>query len=172
MDKKNVIDITGRLKSSKKSKGTAASSTPAAVLDMTERREAALTAERRSVKRTILTEFIGGFAVIPQQGLQKISIYDISESGLAFDLKLNEGQFRVGEEVAVRIYFSQTSYIPVSVKVANIRSIEDEGVVRFGANFVTGSFNQDAMYHLVKFVEKVGTSLHTDKGDLVVSSRR
>ena len=78
----NVIDISKRRKASNsvKSSGT---QVEAAVVDMTERREAILSSERRQVKRTILSEFIAAFILVPEKGLQKVAIYDISADGIA-----------------------------------------------------------------------------------------
>ena len=98
----NVIDISKRRKTGSKSGKSVASGVVAAevaaadVVDMTERREAILSSERREVKRTILSEFIGAFILVPEKGLQRVSIYDISENGVAFDLDLAGGGLREG----------------------------------------------------------------------------
>jgi hypothetical protein len=53
--------------------------------------------------------------------------------------------------------------------VTNGRAIEDEGVVRHGANFIKGSVNDVALHHFIKFIETVSASLKTDNGDVQVS---
>ncbi|MBO9667404.1 MAG: PilZ domain-containing protein [Bdellovibrio sp.] len=163
-----VLDITTRLKAQdsleighKGSRGE--------VLDMTEARQEMISRDRRNVKRTILTEFVGAFVVLPEQGLMKVALYDISENGLAFDLDLTEGSFQQGEEVAMRVYLNHSTYFPFTIKVSNGRVIEDEGVVRHGANFVKGTMNDVALHHFVKFIENVSASLKTDSGDVLVS---
>jgi hypothetical protein len=172
----NVIDISKRQKSRKKQDGgqeiTKAGDGAADVLDMTERREAILSSERRQVKRTILSEFIGAFILVPEKGLQRVSIYDISENGVAFDMDLAGGGMREGEEVAMRVYLNQFTYFPFVVSVANVRALHDEGVTRHGCNFQKETPNQDALGHLVKFIETVSASLRTDHGDVMVSGIR
>lgn len=173
----NVIDISKRRKSRKKQNigpevTQGAGVVAADVVDMTERREAILSSERRQVKRTILSEFIGAFILVPEKGLQRVSIYDISENGVAFDMDLSGGGMREGEEVAMRVYLNQYTYFPFVVSVANVRALHDEGVTRHGCNFQKNTPNQDALGHLVKFIETVSASLRTDHGDVMVSGIR
>ncbi len=142
----------------------------APVVDMTERRNEMLVQERRQVKRTILTEFVGAFIIVPAKGLQKVALYDISEGGIAFDLDPTAGRLNLGEAVAMRVYLNQQTYFPFVANVANVRDIDEENVVRHGANFVKGTVNDVALHHFVKFIETVSASLLTDHGDVMVSS--
>jgi len=169
-DRLNVIDLQRFLKG--KGKGKAKSRTqpkPAPIVDMTERRTEKITEERRKVRRTILTEFIGAYVVVPQHGLFKVTVYDISEGGVAFDVEFGKGHFAVNEEVAMRVYLNQHTYFPFVIRVTNVRGIDDENVVRHGANFVKGTINDQALLHFVKFIETVSASLETDAGDVTVS---
>lgn len=168
---KNVIDLTRRLgkqKQAKSAKGQAVNSAP--VIDMTERRQEILLKERRQVRRTILSEFIGAFAVVPRKGLLKVNLYDISENGMAFDVESAAGQYAVGEEVAMRVYLNQQTYFTFIVRIQNVRSVNDEEVYRHGAGFVKGTINDQALHHFVKFIETVSASLQSDAGDIQVSS--
>ena len=141
----------------------------APVLDMTERRNEMLTHERRKVRRTILSEFIGAHIIVPERGLQRVTIYDISEDGIAFDVESAAGQLTPAEEVVFRVYLNQQTYFPFVVKVANGRAIPEEGVIRHGGMFVKGAVNDVALHHFVKFIETVSASLRTDHGDVMVS---
>nr|BFD58535.1 hypothetical protein CKG001_06420 [Bdellovibrio sp. CKG001]BFD61963.1 hypothetical protein BdHM001_06440 [Bdellovibrio sp. HM001]BFD65800.1 hypothetical protein HAGR004_08220 [Bdellovibrio sp. HAGR004] len=163
-----ILDITPRLRSqnSSEKKGIEAR---AEVLDITEARQEILSRDRRDVKRTILTEFVGAFVVLPERGLLKAALYDISENGMAFDLELADGGFAPGDEVAMRVYLNHSTYFPFTIVVSNSRAIEDEGVVRHGAGFVKGTMNDVALHHFVKFIENVSASLKTDTGDVLVS---
>ena len=73
-----VLDISARLKSRNNTGKTKQFDVVSdKVLDFTEAREAALNRDRRQVKRTILTEFVGAFVVLPEKGLMKVALYDI-----------------------------------------------------------------------------------------------
>lgn len=161
----NVVEFKARSK--KKSDQTNRRGEEAAVIDMTERRQEIIMEERRSARRTVLTSFIGAFCVVPKKGLMKVTLYDISEDGLAFDMDSVEGQFPVNEEVAMRVYLSQDTYFPFVIKIQNVRVIDGEDVYRHGANFKKGSISELALHHFVKFIENVSASLHRDQGDHV-----
>lgn len=165
-----VLDLTRRLPKNKTTKGKSRSKSEAPVIDMTEKRNEIISQERRQVKRTILNEFIGAMALIPRKGLLKVTIYDISENGLAFDIHREAGHFALGEEVAMRVYLNQETYFPFVVTIQNIRAMPDDPVYRHGANFVKGSINNEALHHFVKFIETVSAALAKDQGDVMVSS--
>lgn len=164
----NVIDITKKFKN-KKSKTEGTKKAQAPLIDMTERRNAIMVEERRLVKRTILTEFVGAFVVVPEAGLLRVAIYDISDDGIAFDVTEEQGCFKMGEEIAIRVYLNQHTYFPFTVKANNIRAINEEGVVRHGCSFLKDTVNLEALHHFVKFIETISASLESDHGDIVVS---
>ncbi len=168
MSHSNIIDISNKLKT----KQTHGEKTPseAPILDMKERREEMIQQERRQVKRTILTEFLGAFMVVPQKGLQKITLYDVSENGLSFDTDEEVGHLDVGDQVAMRVYLNKYTYFPFVVTVSNMRLVEEEGVYRHGVSFVKGTINDVALHHFVKFIENVSASLRRDGGDILVSN--
>ncbi len=178
MSKNNVIDlfsrqrIKGPVKTSpaKKQSKRQKPKGNSGVLDLTQRRQDLINEERRQVKRTILTEFIGAFAVVPKKGLIKVSISDISDQGLAFDLSEDMGEFRLGEEVAMRVYLNHKTYFPFVVRIQNVRKEEQEQVQRHGAHFSKDTVNEEALRHFVKFIESVSASLETDGGDIMVSN--
>ncbi len=170
---KNVFDITRRIKKTKtkaEKSQLKATESSAPVIDMTEARNEILLQERRKVRRTILSEFIGACALIPQKGLLKVRLYDISEKGMSFDVTGQSGQFKPGEEVAMRVYLNHVTYFPFVVIVQNARFIDDEGVYRHGVNFAAGTVNEVALNHFVKFIETVSASLQGDHGDIMVSN--
>lgn len=166
----NVIDLTKRRRAKDTSAEEGQKGVEAPIVDMTERRNEQIRQERRQVKRTILTEFIGAFAVVPQKGLMKVALYDISENGLAFDVETETGKFGKGEELAMRVYLNQYTYFPFLVKVRNVRAEAEDDCYRHGADFVKGSVNDEALTHFVKFIETVSASLEQDNGDVMVSN--
>lgn len=164
-----VLDITERINARKKTP-KAKSVGKAPLLDMTEARQAVISREKRQVKRTILTEFIGALVVLPERGLLKVSIYDISDKGISFDVDITEGGFAEGEEIAMRIYLNHKTYFPFVVRIGNSRPFISEGVIRHGTHFVKGTVNNVALHHFIKFIETVSASLQTDDGDIQVSN--
>jgi PilZ domain len=166
----NVIDLQKhRTKRHKKPK-SAASKDMASITDITEIRQEMIAEERRGVKRTLLTEFVGLHLIVPNKGLTKCALYDISENGLAFEMPSEYGQFKVGEMVALRVYLNHQTYFPFVVKINNARYIDEEGVHRFGGAFQKETINEIALFHFAKFIENVSAYLKTDHGDVLVSN--
>lgn len=168
--KSNVIPFLRRESRTGKKGQKKQSGHPLPVTDIAQIRADIISEERRQVRRTILTEFIGAHVVIPQKGLQQVTIYDVSEHGISLDVDLDLGQFQPGEEVAVRVYMNHSTYFPFIAKVANVRVISDEHVFRHGCSFVKGTVNEQALLHFVKFIELVSAHLESDKGDVIVSN--
>jgi len=167
----NVIDLQKhRAKKKGKAKKASSKSNPAPIVDITEMRQEMIENEKRGVKRTLLTEFIGVHLVVPTKGLSKCALYDISENGLAFDMPVEFGQFQSGEMVAMRIYLNHETYFPFVIKINHIRFIEEEGVNRFGGAFQKDTINEVALFHFSKFIENVSAYLKTDHGDVLVSN--
>ncbi len=140
------------------------------VTDITHKRQQMIAEERRVVRRTILTEFVGAFVVVPQRGLVRVSLYDISDTGVAFDMDVNNGQLMIADEIAMRVYLNNKTYFPFAVKVNHVRNMNEDMCYRHGASFVKGTINDVALHHFVKFIESVSSCLETDHGDIMVSS--
>lgn len=171
-NRSNIIDLNSkRKKETQPDADRFEVGTGGQIMDMTERRQAALQNERRTVRRTILTEFVGVYCVVPGHGLKKVSLYDISENGLSFDMDFELGGLRMGEEIAMRIYLSQFTFFPFVATVTNVREVPDEGVIRHGGTFLKDTINDKALFHFVKFIENVSLDLRRDSGDLQKNGR-
>jgi hypothetical protein len=159
-----VIDLTSRLK-------TMAENAPvksfADVLSYEEQKKLILVHERRNIKRTILSEFISAMVVIPEKGLIRVGIYDISDNGISFDMELDHGSFAVGEEISMRVYLNHKTYFPIQVTAKHVTTEPLEGVVRHGTEFARNAVNDAALQYFVKFIETVSLGLKKDEGDLM-----
>jgi hypothetical protein len=166
----NVIDLQKHRNKKAKGSKAKANKNSASITDITEKRQEMIAEERRGVKRTLLTEFIGLHLIVPNRGLTKCILYDISENGLAFEMPTEYGQFQVGEMVALRVYLNHQTYFPFIVKINNARYLDEEGVYRFGGAFQKETINEVALFHFSKFIENVSAYLKTDHGDVLVSN--
>lgn len=124
--------------------------------------------ERREAQRTILTEFVSAYAVLPERGLLKVELFNISDAGLAFDVDAAQGRFDIGEEVAFRIYLNHKTYFGFTVRVRYANEVPEEGVIRHGTEFTDSSKSDSALQHFIQFIESVSTRLKEDDGDLLI----
>jgi hypothetical protein len=139
------------------------------VLDFESEKKKLLFQERRQVKRTILSEFMSAMVVLPEKGLLKVALYDISEEGISFEIENAQGQFKVGEEILMRVYLNQKTYFPIQVSVKHATQDATTGLIRHGTEFLKGAASDVALQHFVKFVESASQDLQKDNGDLMVS---
>lgn len=163
-----VIDLTSRLKTVASGQQQTVSSHQAnEVVSYEENKQRILFHERRQVKRTILTEFVSAMVVLPEKGLMKVAIYDISEEGISFDVDMGQGQFQMDELVSIRVYLNQKTYFPITAQVKHITEEKLEGVVRHGSIFLRGASTDAALQYFVRFIESVSAGLKKDDGDLM-----
>ncbi len=171
-EKSNVIDMTARRRAQLSNTTVLSTGKEASVQDITQMRQDILTQERRRNRRTILTNFIGAFIVIPEVGLQPVTLYDVSTDGISFDTDLETGRFKATEEYAVRVYLSRDTYFPFVVTVKNVRELKTENVFRHGALFNRKGSHEEALKSFIKFVETISTVLRKDSGDHIISQNR
>ena len=156
-------------KASKTKSKKAQSKKTESVVAIGELRERIIAEERRKVKRTLLTEFIGASVILPGSGLVRVTLNDVSLNGVSFDVVKKYGCFEEGDKVALRVYLNHSTYFPMEITITNARAIDSDGVYRHGAKFTDESQNHEALGHFIKFMETVNTSLRADLGDILLS---
>ncbi|AZZ37723.1 PilZ domain-containing protein [Bdellovibrio sp. qaytius] len=165
-----VIDITPRLKTVNTHPTQSGGSQDQNLLNMQELKgkfQPILLKERRQVERTILSDLISGMLVLPEKGLYKVSMYDISGDGLSFSLDKHMGAFQVGEEIALRVYLNTKTYFPLHVKVKHATLDTQEEVVRHGVEYMKGTATDVALQHFVNFIISLNEGLQIDDGDMM-----
>lgn len=168
-----IIDITSRLKTVHSSSQSMTDESSPKLLQIDEFKskfKPVLLKERRQVERTILSDLISGMVVLPEKGLCKVSLYDISNEGLAFTLDKEMGSFQPGEEIALRVYLNRKTYFPLHVKVKHATFDIDEDVIRHGVEYIVGSSNDVALQHFVNFIISLNEGLKIDDGDLIAGT--
>ncbi len=163
-----VIDLVPRLKTVAAKPSIENSKPTSDVMDLDVLRQKLLYQERREVKRTILTEFVSAMVVLPEKGLLKVAIYDISEEGISFDIENEYGQFQLDEDVSMRVYLNHKTYFPISIKIKHLKEEKEEGLFRHGAVFMKGAASDAALQYFVRFIESVSQGLKKDEGDMMV----
>jgi len=139
--------------------------TDISLIDLNDRREEKAASEKRAVTRTVLSQFLGVFLVLPNKGLQPVSLHDVSEAGLSFDLADEVGSYEISETVTMRIYLSHDTYFSFHAKIANKRTSSGQGVVRHGAVFRKDDDSFKTLFYFTKFLENVSLVARKDTGD-------
>ncbi len=167
-----LIDLTSRLKTvAATDGGFSLSFEKAEILNYAEQKKKMLFHERRQVKRTVLTEFVSAMVVLPEKGLMKVDLYDISEEGISFDVEAAQGHFKIDEEISIRIYLNRKTYFPMTLQVKHITDEPSEGVVRHGTVFMRSASadasSDAALQYFIRFIETAGAQLRKDEGDFI-----
>ncbi len=121
--------------------------------------------ERRQVDRTILSELVSGCIVLPKMGLIKVELYDISEDGMSFELDQNFGSFKVGDEVALRVYLNKKVYFPLLVTIKHVTKDTHSVLSRHGAEYLKGANQDSTIKHFLNFILSVSEGIKLDEGD-------
>ncbi|MBI3555327.1 MAG: PilZ domain-containing protein [Deltaproteobacteria bacterium] len=141
------------------------------VINFTAAREAKIEEKRRRYERILFKHILGVYCVAEGKGLKAVELVDVSTDGLSFQLPVNSKNLDVlapGQDVTFRFYFSQETFIPVSVRVQNERNCIEEGqkFIRFGCTVDTASQSYETYKLFVMFLSKYAESSQQDKGDL------
>jgi hypothetical protein len=171
--KSNVIDMTARRKAQLKAEARGEKrERPAVLVEFGARKKEMMTQERRKNRRTILSNFLGAFVILPEKGLKEVTLYDLSEGGVGFDLEATSGAFRIDEELAMRVYISKEIYVPFQVRVKNVREVKAENIFRHGTVLTSMGQGDEVMKSFVKFVESLSAHFKTDKGDFKLPNHK
>lgn len=138
------------------------------VITLEQARKALVDKDKRQTQRTILSDLVSVYAILPERGLLKVDVHNLGEKGLAFDIETYQGAYEINEKVAMRVYLNHKSYFPFEVEVKHVTPIYEEGIHRHGALFTGENTNNVALGHLIKFLEAVSTDLKEDHGDLMI----
>lgn len=142
------------------------------VIDFKTEREERVENKRRDFERVLFENFLGAYSVIDDAGsIYPIQLVDISRSGCLFqvpwDVK-NGKQFPSGSEIRMRMYFTQTSYIPVVCKIKYGSEFVDESgqsFMRYGSEFDTEIQSFECLNAFIDFLFKFAETSVEDKGD-------
>ena len=142
------------------------------IIDFQNERNQRVETKRRNFERLLFKNFLGAYSVIDQAGsIYPVELVDISETGCLFQVPWNpkNGQmFASGTEINLRMYFTQTSFIPVTVKIKyGNEYVGEEGktYIRYGSEFDTSTHSFEALLAFVKFLYKFAENSVEDKGE-------
>lgn len=141
------------------------------VLDFKLKREEIIEKKRRNFERIVFENFLGAYTVINQNGsIYPVTLVDISREGCLFQVPWNvkkDKKFDKTEEITMRLYFSNKSYIPVVINIKYGKEhLEDgETYMRYGCEFDQSYPSFQALEHFVNFLYSFAEHSAVDKGD-------
>jgi hypothetical protein len=142
------------------------------VVDFGQARAQKLEEKRRTTERIFFKHLISVYTVVGSSTMFPIEFIDLSEEGCSFQLPYDAERPwpNDSQDVPLRVYFSQETYIEIHVKIQNSRpSIENNRrFVRYGCAIDTITKSYTAYQQFVRFLKAYAEHAHKDMGDVTV----
>ena len=122
---------------------------------------------RRAYERVLFDKVLGCYTVVEKLGLKPIEINDISKSGLSFTLASHDGIYSVKEEVDMRLYFSNDTYLQAKMQVIRVKKIKKTFHTEweYGCQFDNQLKSYKAIEKFVDFIQTYSQFAKKDDGD-------
>ena len=145
------------------------------VLDFNKKKAETIEQKRRAFNRIVFQNFLGAYSVIDDNGsIYPVTLVDIAGDGCSFQIPWNPAKDTKLEqdfEVQMRMYFTNASYIPVTMNVRYAQEvITNDGTshIQYGCEFDKSATSFDAIQSFVDFLYKFAEHSAIDKGDTKV----
>ncbi|MEO5970352.1 MAG: PilZ domain-containing protein, partial [Bdellovibrionia bacterium] len=138
------------------------------IVDFNEAREQRLEQKRRRTERILFRNLVSVYSLTEHDKLFPVDLIEVSEDGCSFQILADaptSGLIK-RDEIPLRIYFSQDTYLEIFAKIVNSRpSIEkNRRYVRYGCK-IDKTVKSYAVYQLfVQFLKQYAVHAHRDLG--------
>lgn len=109
---------------------------------------------RREYERVLFNKVLGVYIFVEKVGLQHVEVIDISFSGVRFREERPDIPLKVGQKIAIRFYFTPSSYLRVVVEVRRVipfNEADQEGL-EYGCELDKQTKSYAALKRLVAFM--------------------
>jgi hypothetical protein len=141
------------------------SDSPSKVVQFSEVRKEKQENLKREYERVLFNRILGAYTVVERLGLKPVEMRDISRTGCSFRSNFEDGAFSVGEELEFRFYFSNTTYLPIRIKIKRVMPAI-EGQNKFydhGCSFDQEMSTYPAIEKFVEFINAYAEAAREDK---------
>jgi hypothetical protein len=142
----------------RKSKDKEKSKTAAApkVVDLADYRKNKNEERRREYERVLFNRVLGVYSFAEKTGLHHVEVMDISFSGIKFREIRPEMPLKVSQKIALRFYFTPSSYLRLVVEVKRAIPFreEDREGLEYGCELDKNTKSYDVIKQLVSFMYK------------------
>jgi len=139
------------------------------VVDFSKKREEKLEEKRRKNERIFFKQILGIYTVVGKNELRPVEIVDVSEDGCSFQVPYdpNTPWPKGIEELPLRLYFTQDTYLPIQLQIQNSRPLIEEGnrYVRYGCSVDKTLTSYPAYQEFVRFLQLYSLHAHKDEGN-------
>lgn len=126
------------------------------IIDLNDYRKNKSEQRRREYERVLFNRILGVYSFAEKTGLQHVEILDISYSGIKFRETQPEVALKVDQKVALRFYFTPSSYLRLIVNVKRLTPFneDDREGLEYGCELDKSTRSYDVIRGLISFMYK------------------
>ena len=111
---------------------------------------------RREYERVLFNRILGVYSFAEKSGLHHVEVIDISYSGIKFKEERPEQPLRVGQKIALRFYFTPSSYLRLVLDCKRVTPFKDEDRegLEYGCEMDKNTKSYDVVKQLISFMYK------------------
>lgn len=126
------------------------------IVDLNDYRKNRSEERRREYERVLFNRILGVYSFAEKTGLHHVEVIDISYSGIKFREERPEHPMQVGHKIALRFYFTPSSYLRLVVEVKRVKPFteEDREGLEYGCELDKNTKSYDVLRQLIGFMYK------------------
>jgi len=120
------------------------------IVDLSEFRKSKTEERRREYERVLFNRILGVYSFAEKTGLNHVEVVDISYSGIKFREDRPEHPLKEGQKIALRFYFTPSSYLRLVVETKRVTPFSEED--REGLEYGCGLDKDTKSYEVIKLL--------------------
>ena len=126
------------------------------IIDLNHYRKEKSEERRREYERVLFNRILGVYSFAEKTGLHHIEVVDMSYSGIRFREDRPENPLMAGQKIALRFYFTPSSYLRLVVDVKRIIPYDegDRQGLEYGCEIDVETKSYEVLKELVGFMYK------------------
>jgi PilZ domain len=126
------------------------------IIDLNDYRKNKNEERRREYERVLFNRILGVYSFAEKTGLHHVEVIDISYSGIKFREDSPEHPLKIAQKIALRFYFTPSSYLRlvVDVKRSTPFKEEDREGLEYGCELDKNTKSYDVIRQLISFMYK------------------
>ncbi len=144
MDRKKSKDKSAQSRSKEK------------IVDLGDFRKNRTEERRREYERVLFNRILGVYSFAEKTGLHHVEVMDISFSGVKFREEQPSLPLKVEDKVALRFYFTPSSYLRLVVEVKRVKPFKDEERegLEYGCELDRNTRSYEVIQQLINFMHR------------------
>lgn len=128
----------------------------ASIIDLNDFRKNKSEERRREYERVLFNRILGVYSFAEKSGLHHVEVVDVSYSGIKFREERPDHPLQVGQKIALRFYFTPSSYLRLVVEVRRSTpfSEDDREGLEYGCELDKNTKSYDVIRQLISFMYK------------------